>query len=84
MAKKDFNEKFSEICNKEKQEKAMKQKKFDENIKSHIVYMDDNGNITKDKPKHQKNKNDITVGQAFLYCLLVIALVIYIYVNYFN
>lgn len=84
MAKKDFNEKFNEICNKEKQEKAMKQQKFNENIKSHIVYMDDNGNITKEKPKQQNNKNDITVGQAFLYCLLVIALVIYIYVNYFN
>ena len=84
MAKKDFDEKFNEICNREKQEKEKKKKKFNENIKSHLVYMDDDGNIIKDKPKQQDSKNDITVGQAFLYSLLVIVFVIYIYVNYFS
>ena len=65
MAKKDFNEKFNEICNKEKQKKAKKQQKFNENIQPYLVYMDDDGNIyTKESKKNTEDLKELYIAKT--------------------
>lgn len=53
--KKTFESELNRICEDKKRQKEYKKQLFNQNIKSHIVYMDENGNIP------QKINSDLSV-----------------------
>ena len=77
--KKDFNEYLDNVCRENKQEKARKKQIFNENIKPHIVYMDDDGKIYKKKQDKKQIKNSsFETSLRVVLCSVILALLIYI------
>ena len=77
--KKDFNEYLDDVCRENKQEKARKKQIFNENIKPHIVYMDENGKIYKKKQDKKWIKNScFETSLRIVLCSVILALLIYI------
>lgn len=77
--KKDFNEYLDDVCRENKQEKARKKQIFNENIKPHIVYMDENGKIYKKKQDEKRIKNSsFETSLRIVLCSVILALLIYI------
>lgn len=54
MQKKSFESEFDKICEEKHREKELRKKRFNDNIRSHIVYMDENGKVYKRDSKKQK------------------------------
>ena len=77
--KKEFNTYLDEVCRENKKKKIRKKEIFNNNIKSHIVYMDENGKIYKKKQQENKrfDENKIFPLKILLYSA-IFALLIYI------
>ena len=76
----DFDSEFDKLCQKKREEKERKKKTFNENIKSHIVYMDDDGNIIKNPPrKASENKPTDGFSKLIAYFLIVLLVVFIFY-----
>lgn len=77
--KKEFNEYLDEVCRENKREKARKKQIFNENVKPHIVYMDDDGKIYKKKQDRKQIKNsNFEMSFKIVLCSVILALLIYI------
>lgn len=77
--KKDFNEYLDDVCRENRREKARKKQIFNENVKPHIVYMDEDGKIYKKKQDNKQIKNSsFGVSLKIVLCSVILALLIYI------
>lgn len=62
-SKKNFEHELNRMCNEKHQLKEFKKSAFNHNIKPHIVYMDENGNISKKKNSYLSNEGKKTFEQ---------------------
>lgn len=69
-----FNERFEHICQNEKQRKQRKKEVFEKNIKPHLVYEDEHGNIVKTPPCQDK-KQRFSSRDIIILLIVIIALV---------
>lgn len=56
--KKSLESELDRICEDKKKQREYKKQLFNQNIKSHIVYMDENGTIQENLNLHLYNKNN--------------------------
>ena len=77
--KKDFNNYFDDLCKENKKEKERKKQVFNENVKPHIVYMDEDGKTYKDKdnkptkrPSNKPSNNTIYYLLLFFFIICVL------------
>lgn len=97
MTNKQIDSRLDEICKKSKREKERKKNIFNENIKSHIVYMDENGNVIPVKNTlcqndlenlyimHENNHNKKNITSSDIPIILsVIAFLIYCLYYWFS
>ena len=61
--KKTLESELNRICEDKKRQKEYKKQLFNQNIKSHIVYMDENGNISKKVNSNFSAEDKKTVRQ---------------------
>lgn len=76
MKNNDFDTYFNELCKKEKDKKEQKKDLFEKNIQPHIVYMDEDGNISKKKKKSPKSTS--SKFSTFVYILGCIFGILYL------
>lgn len=85
MENKNFDSYFDELCKKEKNKKEQKKDIFEKNIQSHIVYVDENGNVS--KTKNNSFKSSSNKLHTFIYilgCVLGILYLINEILNHFS
>lgn len=61
--KKTIESELDRICVDKRKQKEYKKQLFNQNIKPHLVYMDENGNIVKNSNSHFSNDDKKTLRQ---------------------
>lgn len=95
MQKKSFESEFDKICEEKHREKELRKKRFNDNIRSHIVYMDENGKVYKrdskkqklgyyDSNKMQKNKYEKRKDVTKIFIIFMIVVMIYLIFDLLN
>ena len=74
--KKDFNYYFDDLCKENKKEKERKKQVFNENVKPHIVYMDEDGKTYKGKDNKPMKKPSNKPSNNTIYYLLLFFFII--------
>lgn len=62
-SKKTIESELDRICEDKRKQKEYKKQLFNQNIKPHLVYMDENGNIEKKVNSHFSNDDRKTIRQ---------------------
>lgn len=95
MQKKSFESEFDKICEEKHREKELKKKQYNENIRSHIVYMDEKGKIYKrdsqnknlnyyDSTETKKNKYEKKKDVTKVFIIFMIVVILYLVFDLFN